>query len=126
MCMDICRDVTVITHPLIDAKSAVNSDTWRNAGILNHTGDPSPFDRCSASRQERSRRDAQNGLAMRHTTGILPRTTFNPAAARYWRNLLISWQKHIPVRGWVITFYPSLGENLKPLGDAFINLVRIL
>ena len=23
-------------------------------------------------------------------------------------------------------FYPSLGENLKPLGDAFINLVRML
>src|SRR3954462_11801936 len=32
----------VITHPLIEAKSLVESGTWRNVGIPDQTTDPSP------------------------------------------------------------------------------------
>jgi uncharacterized protein (TIGR04255 family) len=41
----------VITHPLIDGKSSISSGIWRNAGIFDQMGDPSPFGRYSASGQ---------------------------------------------------------------------------
>ena len=42
-------EARVITHPLIDAKISIKSATSWNGGFLNQMGDPSPFDRCSAS-----------------------------------------------------------------------------
>src|SRR3954453_6023050 len=52
------------------------------------TSDPTPFNGCSTSGQQRSRRDDPNFFATSHTTDISPTITFNVAVARYWRKLL--------------------------------------